>query len=105
MPNTWQKFAQNTSQLCLQNGWIIIQDYQGQYWYLIYGELIDSSFNMHSIDQLVTNLETKAKQFTADYPQAQVLSRGTMLYSDYKSQQIKEDIFTFGLLPYWQWVH
>ncbi|WGL95373.1 MMPL family transporter [Arsenophonus nasoniae] len=98
MPNTWQKLAQNTSQLCLQNGWIIIQDYQGQYWYLIYGELIDSSFNMHSIDQLVTNLETKAKQFTADYPQAQVLSRGTMLYSDYKSQQIKEDIFTFGII-------
>lgn len=98
MPDTWQKLAQNTSQLCIQNGWIIIQDYQGQYWYLIYGELVNSSFNMHSIDQLVTNLETRAKQFTIDYPQAQILSRGTFLYSDYKSQQIKQDILIFGII-------
>lgn len=98
LPNTWQKLAKNTSQLCLQDGWITIQDYHGQYWYLIYGELIDSSLSMHKIDQLVTNLEARAKQFTVDYPQVQILSRGTMLYSDYKNQQIEQDIFIFGTI-------
>ncbi|MDR5618280.1 hypothetical protein [Arsenophonus sp.] len=53
---------------------------------------------MHKIDQLVTNLEARAKQFTVDYPQVQILSRGTMLYSDYKNQQIEQDIFIFGTI-------
>ncbi|HGJ5876139.1 MAG TPA: hypothetical protein ACHBX0_06730 [Arsenophonus sp.] len=42
---------------------------------------------MTQIHKLITNLEGRAKELTDDYPQARILSRGTMLYSDYMTDR------------------
>ena len=43
---------------------------------------------------LVTTLAQLEKELKARHPQAQLLSRGTVFYSDYASQQAKRDIST-----------
>ncbi|MFV9997559.1 MAG: hypothetical protein AB8W37_07710 [Arsenophonus endosymbiont of Dermacentor nuttalli] len=53
---------------------------------------------MSQIHKLITNLEGRAKELTDDYPQARILSRGTMLYSDYTDRQIKQDISTLSIV-------
>ena len=47
--------------------------------------------------QLITTLNTLEKDLKTRYPQAQLLSRGTVFYSDYASQQAKQDISTLGV--------
>ena len=42
----------------------------------------------------LASLEDKLKR---QFPHAQVLSRGTVFYSDYASQQAKQDISTLGV--------
>lgn len=45
---------------------------------------------MQQTHQLVTTLNTLEGELKAHYPQAQLLSRGTLFYSDYASQQAKK---------------
>lgn len=52
---------------------------------------------MQQTHQLVTTLNTLEGELKAHYPQAQLLSRGTLFYSDYASQQAKQDISTLGI--------
>ncbi|HCB1498348.1 TPA: MMPL family transporter [Klebsiella michiganensis] len=89
--------AKNGQRLRLMDGWLVAQDEQGNYWYLLHGELSGSSFDMQQTHQLVTTLNTLEGELKAQYPQAQLLSRGTMFYSDYASQQAKRDISTLGV--------
>ena len=89
--------AKNGQRLRLMDGWLVTQDEQGNYWYLLHGELTGSSFDMQQTHQLVTTLNTLEGEFKAHYPQAQLLSRGTLFYSDYASQQAKQDISTLGI--------
>lgn len=72
------------------------QDAQGNFWYLLHGELSGSSFDMQQTHRLVTTLSALESELKARYPQAQLLSRGTVFYSDYASQQAKQDISTLG---------
>ncbi|QMJ01771.1 MMPL family transporter [Citrobacter freundii] len=89
--------AKNGQRLRLMDGWLVAQDDQGNYWYLLHGELAGSSFDMQQTHQLVTTLNTQEGELKAQYPQAQLLSRGTMFYSDYASQQAKRDVSTLGV--------
>ncbi len=89
--------AKNGQRLRLMDGWLVTQDPQGNYWYLLHGELAGSSFDMQQTHQLITTLNTLEKDLKTRYPQAQLLSRGTVFYSDYASQQTKQDISTLGV--------
>jgi predicted exporter len=52
---------------------------------------------MQQTHRLVTTLKTLEAELKAQYPQAKLLSRGTLFYSDYASQQAKQDISTLGV--------
>jgi len=90
--------AKNGQRLRLMDGWLVTQDAQGNYWYLLHGELAGSSFDMQQTHRLVTQLGDQEKALKTRYPQAQVLSRGTAFYSDYASQQAQKDIATLGVV-------
>ena len=78
-------------------GWLAgDQRCPGNLWYLLHGELAGSSFDMQKTHRLVTTLGELEKQWKTQHPQAQLLSRGTVFYSDYASQQAKHDISTLG---------
>lgn len=89
--------AKSGQRLRLMDGWLVTQDSQGNNWYLLHGELAGSSFDMQQTHKLVTTLGALQKTLKAAYPQAQLLSRGTVFYSDYASQQAKQDVSTLGL--------
>ena len=89
--------AQNSQKLRLMDGWLVTQDAAGNYWYLLHGELAGSSFDMQQTHQLVTTLHDLEEKLKGQYPQAQLLSRGTVFYSDYASQQAKRDVSTLGV--------
>lgn len=88
--------AKSGQRLRLMDGWLVTQDAEGNYWYLIHGELAGQSFDMQQTHRLVTTLGTLENELKARFPQAQLLSRGTAFYSDYASQQAKKDISTLG---------
>ncbi|WP_368544161.1 MMPL family transporter [Enterobacter soli] len=89
--------AQNGQKLRLMDGWLVTQDQAGNYWYLLHGETRGSSFDMQQTHRLVTTLDALNTQLVSRYPQAQLLSRGTVFYSDYASQQAKRDVSTLGV--------
>ena len=89
--------AQNGQKLRLMDGWLVTQNDAGNYWYLLHGELAGSSFDMQQTHRLVTTLNALQATLKTHYPQAQLLSRGTVFYSDYASQQAKRDISTLGV--------
>lgn len=89
--------AQNGRKMQLMDGWLVTKDDAGNYWYLLHGELAGSSFDMQQTHRLVTTLKTLEETLKAHNPQAQLLSRGTVFYSDYASQQARRDISTLGV--------
>ena len=89
--------AQNGQKLRLMDGWLVAQDEAGNYWYLLHGELAGSSFDMQQTHRLVTTLNDLKGKLQRRFPQAQLLSRGTVFYSDYASQQAKRDVSTLGV--------
>ncbi|OAT25313.1 membrane protein [Buttiauxella ferragutiae ATCC 51602] len=88
---------QTASQMRLQNGWLVARDKQGRYWYLLHGELKGSSFDMQQGRVAVEQLRALQQKLKSQFPDAQVMSRGTLFYSDYASQQAKHDVSTLGL--------
>ena len=88
--------AQNSQKLRLIDGWLVTTDNAGNNWYLLHGELAGESFDMQQTHRLVTTLRSLEAELKAGYPQAELLSRGTVFYSDYASQQAKKDISTLG---------
>ncbi|MXG37024.1 hypothetical protein GRW62_34110, partial [Escherichia coli] len=89
--------AQNGQKMQLMDDWLVTKDDAGNYWYLLHGELAGSSFDMQQTHRLVTTLKALEETLKTHYPQAQLLSRGTVFYSDYASQQAKRDISTLGV--------
>ncbi|CDL86540.1 MMPL family transporter [Xenorhabdus cabanillasii] len=87
---------QTSSQLRLQNGWLVAKDNAGREWYLLHAELNGSSFDMQQGHQAVTELNRLEQSLKARFPDTEVMSRGTLFYSDYASQQAKHDISTLG---------
>ncbi|MGL4860919.1 MAG: MMPL family transporter, partial [Enterobacteriaceae bacterium] len=90
--------AQQGGRLRMLQNWLVTQDEQGNYWYLLHGELSGSSFDMHYIRQTVGLLSDLTQQLKARYPEAQLLERGTLFYSDHASQQAKKDASTLGTI-------
>ncbi len=88
--------ANSGQRMQLQDGWLTSKDAEGNVWYLLHGELAGSSFDMQQTHRLVTTLGELEKEWKTHHPQAQLLSRGTVFYSDYASQQAKRDISTLG---------
>ncbi|AOM42198.1 MMPL family transporter [Xenorhabdus hominickii] len=87
---------QTSSQLRLQNGWLVAKDDSGRSWYLIHGELTSSSFDMQQGHHAVTELDKLRQSLKVQFPDAEVMSRGTLFYSNYATQQAKHDISTLG---------
>ncbi len=87
---------QNTSRLRMKNGWLVAQDEAGRSWYFIHGELSGSSYNMQQAHQVVTDLAALVTDLKHHFPGVEVMSRGTLFYSDYASQQAKHDVSTLG---------
>ncbi|MBJ7222261.1 MULTISPECIES: MMPL family transporter [unclassified Brenneria] len=88
---------QNASQLGLSQGWLTTKDAQGRSWYFLHGELSGASFDMTHNRQLVEKLNALEATLKASFPEAQVLTRGTVLFSNYASQQAKQDVSTLGV--------
>lgn len=88
---------QTASQMRLMDGWLVARDKQGRYWYLLHGELKGSSFDMQRGREAVEKLHALQQNLKQHFPQAEVMSRGTLFYSDYASQQAKHDVSTLGL--------
>ncbi|CDH32399.1 MMPL family transporter [Xenorhabdus bovienii] len=87
---------QTSSRLRLQNGWLVAKDETGRNWYLLHGELKSSSFDMQQGHDAVIELAELQQSLKNVFPDAEVISRGTLFYSDYASQQAKHDISTLG---------
>ncbi|PLV62104.1 MMPL family transporter [Erwinia sp. B116] len=87
----------NASRLTLSDGWLTARDAQGQRWYFIHGELAGDSFDMQQSHALIGQLRQQQQQWQDVYPAAQLLSRGTVWFSDYASQQARHDVSTLGL--------
>ncbi|MEQ1975728.1 MMPL family transporter [Xenorhabdus sp. SGI240] len=87
---------QTSSQLRLQSGWLVAKDNSGRSWYLLHGELKSASFDMQQSHHAVTELSQIQQSLEAQFPDAKVISRGTLFYSDYATQQAKHDISTLG---------
>lgn len=88
----------NAASLQLQDGWLMATDPQGRVWYLLHGELKASSYNIASARATVAQLEQLKQQLKQQWPEAEVLQRGTLYYSDYASQQAQHDISTIGVI-------
>ncbi|MCL2893826.1 MMPL family transporter [Brenneria tiliae] len=87
---------QNASRLGLAQGWLSAKDAQGRSWYFLHGELRGGSFDMQHNRQLVDKLEELKASLHARFPAAEVLTRGTVLFSNHASQQAKHDVSTLG---------
>ncbi|WP_413729174.1 MMPL family transporter [Sodalis sp. RH22] len=88
---------QSAGRLTLDQGWLMSRDPQGAAWYLIHAELAASSYDMQSSHQVALRLAQLRQQLETRWPGARLLSRGTLFYSDYASQQARHDISTLGL--------
>lgn len=88
---------QNASQLALRDGWLVARDKQGRQWYFIHGELASHSFDMQQSHAVVQQLQSLASRLQQQYPDTQLLTRGTVLYSDFASQQARHDVSTLGV--------
>ncbi|WJY15111.1 MMPL family transporter [Pectobacteriaceae bacterium CE90] len=88
---------QNASRLGLAQGWLTVKDSQGRSWYFLHGELSGNSFDMVHNQQLVEKLDALQHALKKQYPHAQILTRGTVLFSNYASQQAKHDVSTLGV--------
>jgi predicted exporter len=88
---------QNGGLLSLSKGWLAARDVQGRSWYLLHAELSASSYDISSARLTVDKLTALQQQLQQRWPGAEVLSRGTLFYSNYASQQAEKDISTIGL--------
>ncbi|WP_413723670.1 MMPL family transporter [Sodalis sp. RH16] len=86
----------NAGGLGLSQGWLTVRDAQGRVWYFLHGELGGDSFDMAQGRQLVADLDQLKTELKTRFPGAQVLTRGTVLFSDYASQQARHDVSRLG---------
>lgn len=87
---------QNASQLGLSQGWLVTKDSEGRTWYFLHAELRGNSFDMSSHQAIVEKLDALKASLKTTFPDADVLTRGTVLFSHYASQQARQDVSTLG---------
>ncbi|WP_392558854.1 MMPL family transporter [Orbus mooreae] len=84
--------------LSITNNWLTGKDNDGNTWYMLYGELTGSSFNMKQSHQIVNQLSILENQLKQQWPNTEILKRGVIFYSDNAATQAKSDISTIGTL-------
>jgi predicted exporter len=87
---------QNANKMLLHNGWLTVKDAQQRRWYFLHGELASNAFSIKESHQLVTALNQLEQQLKTRWPDAQLLTRGTVLFSDDASQRAQQDVETLG---------
>lgn len=87
---------QGAGHMQLTEGWLSTRDAEGRLWYFLPGELTTSSFDFQQTQQLVSTLDAQWAAFQAQHPDARLLSRGSIFYSNYAAQQAKHDIQVIG---------
>ena len=88
--------ASASSALTLNNGWLTARDAQGKQWYFLHGEINSPQQGMQENHQLVTKIQRITTDFMQQNPSAEILTRGTLFYSDHASQQAKSDMQHLG---------
>lgn len=88
---------QNSGQLGLSDGWLTTTDEQGRVWYFLHAELNGNSFDIKQSHALVGELSAVEARLKQRWPQAKLLSRGTLWFSDHASQQARHDVSTLGV--------
>jgi len=86
----------NAGGMMLSRDWLTVKDAQGRDWYFLHGELSGDSFNMAQGRQLTARLDQLQTELQTRFPGARVLTRGTVLFSNYASQQAQHDISRLG---------
>ncbi|MBS6436931.1 MAG: MMPL family transporter [Pantoea sp.] len=87
---------QNADRMVLRDGWLTAQDSEGRRWYFLHGELATNAFSIKESHALVKQLNALEQQLKARWPGAQLLTRGTVLFSDDASQRAQRDVETLG---------
>jgi predicted exporter len=87
---------QEAGPLHLEDGWLATRDPQGRLWYFLPGELQGSSFDLRRTRALVAALEREREAFLVRHPQAEILSRGSVFYSDHAAREAERDITFIG---------
>lgn len=85
----------SAKKMMLQQGWLYTKDEQGASWYIIRGEL-QSSYTMATAHQIVEDIDGIKNTLQKEYPDSQILQRGTLFYSDYASQLAQKDMTHLG---------
>jgi len=88
--------AGNAGRMSLHDGWLTVRDSQGKQWYFLHGELASNAFSIEQSHALVTRLSALEQQLKQRWPQATLLTRGTVLFSDSASQRAQQDVKTLG---------
>ncbi|MGD9424392.1 MMPL family transporter [Pantoea sp. NSTU24] len=88
--------AGNAGRMSLHDGWLTVRDAQGKQWYFLHGELASNAFSIEQSHALVTRLSALEQQLKKRWPQATLLTRGTVLFSDSASQRAQRDVKTLG---------
>ena len=86
---------QNANKMLLHNGWLTVNDRQRR-WYFLHGELASNAFSIKESHQLVSALNQLESELKTRWPDAQLLTRGTVLFSDDASQRAQHDVETLG---------
>lgn len=87
---------QNADRMVLRDGWLTVEGSQGRRWYFLHGELATNAFSIKQSHALVKRLHALEQQLTTRWPDAQLLTRGTVLFSDDASQRAQQDVETLG---------
>ena len=88
----------NSGALQMRHNWLYGTDTQNKEWIFIRAELKASSYDVRSARQTVQALDSAQSILKNQYPEAQILQRGTLFYSHYASEQAEKDISTIGVL-------
>ncbi len=86
----------NAGGMGLSRGWLTVRDARGGNWYFLHGELSGNSFDMAQGRQLAARLDQLQTELNTRFPAARVLTRGTVLFSNYASQQARHDVSRLG---------
>lgn len=87
---------QQGNRLILQNGWLVAKDDSGASWYFLHAELNAPPDDMQRAHRIADALRLAQQQLQQRWPGAQLLTRGSLFFSDFASQQAQHDITRLG---------
>ena len=82
----------------LQDNWPLVKDETGKAWFLIQAELNISSYDIQQAQDLTNQLAKAKSEWLANWPNGELLERGTLFYASYASEQAQSDMRVLGSL-------